>query len=551
MYAGKETVIWGAGYRAQRFALAIGTDKISFFIDIDKSKEGDIVLGKKVKHPDHVKDWANLFVYVPDNYYEEISAFLIGKKLAEDKDYTSYYWQTAENQVKDIRKEADDFLKMIQSISSEFQGSVIQVVSFEMGKPVQRNFFMNLSGQLEKKVFYCGELEINLEKLGCELNGAIITAPEFMHLDMQPKFYIENDDLQKVVNEVVTYSYAKEVAENLRYCFKSMEKGYEYAYVYFMDYIVRNMLNALHPKRIMLRCSFLPLHIGIGHIAEEYNIPVVFYHSGALPGTMALDRFGEVGKSIPAICSEQFKKLPVDEEEIEYAKKVCYYLHKKSKNRRIQPKKRWKESVQRQIKEGLPILFFAGNNDAASGVQPYTEEAQKFHSPIFATSNDAAIYLGKLAEKNNWNLLYKPHPFMDAVEGARGSLPDNIIYIEQADINELIDFSDLVITIVSTTSYDALVREKPVLTLGYNQLRDKDCAYQAFGEDRIENVIKLALEKGYTAEQREAFYLHVAQMLKYYLYDDLSEREIRYGKPLPSSWRDVDWLYDNLYLGKK
>ena len=114
--------------------------------------------------------------------------------------------------------------------------------------------------------------------------------------------------------------------------------------------------------------------------------------------------------------------------------------------------------------------------------------------------------------------------------------------VEDANINNLIDFSDL-ITVFSQSAYIALLRSKPVLMLGYMQLKNKGCTYEAFSLDAIEDKIHLALKKGYTGKQKYFFTKHVAQLLRYYLFDDMCERKVRFGKDILAI--DMGDLYGN------
>ena len=54
--------------------------------------------------------------------------------------------------------------------------------------------------------------------------------------------------------------------------------------------------------------------------------------------------------------------------------------------------------------------------------------------------------------------------------------------------------------------------------------------------EQIESTITTALENGFSDTQKMAFRKHIAQLLKYYLYDDNREREIRYGKKPPQKF---------------
>ena len=111
-------------------------------------------------------------------------------------------------------------------------------------------------------------------------------------------------------------------------------------------------------------------------------------------------------------------------------------------------------------------------------------------------------------------------------------LSPNILFVSNVNLNDLIDQVDVVVTLMSQTAYVALIRERAVVTLGYNQLRHKGCNYEAYVKEDIERVLKDAISHGYTSEQRQNFICHTAQLLKYYLYDNLADRPIRYGKSI-------------------
>lgn len=182
---------------------------------------------------------------------------------------------------------------------------------------------------------------------------------------------------------------------------------------------------------------------------------------------------------------------------------------------------------------GRPTVFFAGQSDISSGMCTVSiEKARIYHSPIFKSSVEAGIYIADLCKKNDWNYIYKPHPLNAGIE-KRDEFPDNTIYIEFGDINSLIDISDVTVTILSQTNYICMIRHKPVVMLGYNQTKGTGCTYESFEKDKIEYTIRLALKDGFSKKQEQAFLIHIAQLIRYYLYDDLQEREIRYGRKIP------------------
>ena len=102
---------------------------------------------------------------------------------------------------------------------------------------------------------------------------------------------------------------------------------------------------------------------------------------------------------------------------------------------------------------------------------------------------------------------------MCALKQSESKITKNIDIITDVDINSAIDFSDLVITILSQGAYISLIRNKPVLMLGYTQLYGKDCTYEAFLKREIEEKIETALEKGFTIVQNHNFIKHTTQIL--------------------------------------
>lgn len=319
--------------------------------------------------------------------------------------------------------------------------------------------------------------------------------------------------------------------------------------VFLIKKYIEIILKFLCPKAVIILGSFQISHRIFGKICEQHNIPVIYTHEGVLPGTLSFDYNGEMGKSLVALYSHKFKELYVSEEEIKRAEIVWEFLKKSGLNRKIQPNSEADE-FRRRLVAGWPTIFFAGQMDVSSGMVPYDEDTQTQISPVFKSSIEAGIFLSKICEKNNWNFIYKPHPSYIKREEEK-LLAHDAIYVATGNINEIIDVSDLTITIVSQTSYIALIRNKPVLMLGYNQISGKDCVYECYRIEQIETIIKEALNKGFSDTQRLVFRKHIAQLLKYYLYDDNREREIRYGRKVPVKFEEFADLKESYRFRKK
>ena len=389
-------------------------------------------------------------------------------------------------------------------------------------------YLSNLSNMLDPdKLFLVSETN----RIDHAVSETMMTLPTIV----VPRIFIKNvlpKDIQrprteKIIEDSESRPYLKNAEDNL--CAKFPEAKCDdvtalslWAYIYFSK-----MLEILTPNKIILWNKYQPLHVIIDGIAKEKDIPVLYMEFGNIPGTFVLEYEGQMGESLCAKNSEEFKELYVSENELQQADVIAEFLRESKLNRNLQPESKIEE-LRKQICGDKPIILYCGQNDFESGMVPYTHDSKINHSPIFESSDSAAEFLSDIASKNDWNLLYKPHPLMTYLS----KIPASATNVAGHDINDLIDMADVVVTMFSQSAYISLIRGKPTVMLGYNQLKGKDCTYEAFHEDEIEDTIKQALSDGRTESMRENFTKHVAQELKYYLFDDLTDRNIRYGQEI-------------------
>lgn len=337
--------------------------------------------------------------------------------------------------------------------------------------------------------------------------------------------------VQKVIN---AKEYLKWAVDNIKGRYSDIEEGYAENFVYSSYQYLNKVLDIVEPKTVILWLEFYAFHEILFNICKERNIKVLFFEFGVLPGTYAFETTGQMGESLPAINYAHFFNLQVDDADIIQAQKTLEYLCRNKVTRWQQPLNDVYDIdvLKKRLINGRPVILYAGQNDYESGMKPYGEFARKYHSPVFESSDQAVVYLGNLAAKNNWNIIYKPHPAVlrFASQQREYDIPDNVIIVDRININDLIDIADVLVTIVSQMGYMSLIRGKPTVMLGYTQLRGKHCTYEAFSLEEIEKVIYDAIHCGLTADQRAYFIRHIAQVLKYYVYDDEEKREIRYGR---------------------
>lgn len=513
-------VVWGTGYYASRFFITHDIKDIDLFIDSDMKKDGQMFLGKQIIHPSKIENWKELFVYIPFNYFGEISEKLKKKGLKEQDDFTKYMrvqCLSEDEAEKDYQRAVAEIIMQ----KDKMQGKILFWGLQWWYKCEYKKFLLQMQGNREGARFALVAEEVWLDRVSTEIKAEVptIIAPKIFNLET----YIKGEQVltnENIYVEQLNGSFSDHINAILMV-------DYIYKYIY-------KIIDELKPISIIALSTSTTAHSILREICKKERIPIIFTHPGILPGTFAFDIGGEVGESLPAIYAEKFTALSVSNSEIKEASEVWRYLAASKLNRKFQPQNQCINYINSKRKQGLPIVFYAGQNDICSHMVPYTQNTRKYHSPMFQSSIEAAVYLADLCKRNNWNFVYKPHP-MFIQENVKELLPANTIYIETGDINDIVDVSDVVVTILSQTNYVALIRHKPVVMLGYNQTRGKGCTYEAFEKDKIESTIMEALKNGFTKAQQDAFLLHIAQVLKYYLYDDMSERALRFGRTAPYS----------------
>lgn len=343
----------------------------------------------------------------------------------------------------------------------------------------------------------------------------LINETELSYLEMKK---IEDNPYYKWAYNNIMYAYPNNEPNNVRKTILLTEQ-------YFL-----NVYALTKPSAIIIWNPYVSFNKIAEYVAREKGICVVYAESGVIPGTIGLSTWGDLGESRPSVEPEYFLNLPITVEEIEAAMNIVAYIRDSRFNRNIQPQIKNKFMLYRK----RPVIFLAGQNDSECGLQPYDNLAKNY-SQMFDSSESALAYIAEVALKNNWNILYKPHPIVARRMLEKKAVPGNVIYITEGDINDFIDCCDVCITILSTTAYVALIRGKPVVMLGKIQISGQGCVYEAFEKDKIEQVIRKALEYRYTKEQNQAFVEHVARMCKYCLYDSQQPRDIHYGQSIENA----------------
>lgn len=536
----KKFVIWGTGIRSSHFSKGLEELPV-FYIDNDSSKKGTLYFGKEVLHPSEINDWKKYFIIVASSYYTEIKKQLSELGLREDKDFV-YYEKVQDNRkrLEKLACELEESMFRFKENFQQYKNSTLifgSMISFDKNSYRLYNEAFHITG--EKNQFLMISETYAIEK---KAKKGMIEFPYFcLPLMLWQNFHLVGNEIGHitVTDTVRSYIQKRDYRINALIDFKGKNRdiaeGYAEYFIYYADLYLREMFDYICPRKVLIWNQFYPFHILIRSICAEKRIELLYMEYGVLPGTYLVERTGQMGESYPAVYIEEFQRLNITDSDFQKAKDVYAYLYESGINRKEQPVSDELEKAKKKIRSGRPIVAYAGQNDYESGLYPYTEHTRKYHSPIFLGSNEAARFLAEIAKKNDWNFIYKPHPQCIGSQKEDIGLGDEAIVIEQCNINELVEWADVNVTILSTVAYVSLIRKKPTVMLGYTQLKGKGCTYEAFLKELVEEEISKAIRFGYTDNQEGAFIKHIARLLKYYLYDDMGERDMRFGK----DWKQI------------
>ncbi|MCT7584809.1 hypothetical protein [Aliarcobacter butzleri] len=519
---------------------------------IDKNPNNDMT----IKLEDIVLDFDYIIISSP-NYYNSIFNDLIIKNIPINKIVFSYELGNGNF----IFLNSIFFLKLIYSFKS-FKNKFLKVISFfkivtykskiilpeidlEQKKSILYigpmvgfdkgtcNYINKLSDYIDnyKIIVVNSALHIANEIIKSKIKCDFVNMPELLNVNPNIKnkyqniYFKINSDIKKLIYENDTYINA---LDNFDKKFHKVLCKNQAEYTVFEAYVFFNeLINKYNPNAIILWNKFTPIHTIFDFIARKHNIKVFYAEFGVLPGTFSIETIGQMGESYPAINYKDFKNINISQSEKIDSIDILAKLKSSKLNRNIQPINNEIDNIKKMLKQNKPTILYAGQNDFESGIYPYTKHTKEFHSPIFKSSDEAFEYLCQIAKKNEWNLIYKRHPLM--VNNTNKPNDNGFLIIDNININDLIDICDVAITIVSQVSYISLIREKPLVLFGYTQLKNKECCYEVYTLSKIEKSISEAIQYGFTDKQKENFVLHVAQLIKTYVYDDLLKKDVKYN----------------------
>ncbi|HEY3862818.1 MAG TPA: hypothetical protein VGO59_13115 [Verrucomicrobiae bacterium] len=281
------------------------------------------------------------------------------------------------------------------------------------------------------------------------------------------------------------------------------------------QHVLRMLLRELQPSAVLVFGCGLPQSVILQHLSWQHGLPCWILERGLLPGSLMLEMNGhgaqtELNWSFAlrraALASQEtdlfFKAQESLRSRLQVNYKQAEYLDAAAFARKFNPERRKVVALLLQL-------------DAGACLTPREHNISRVHSPGYASSADAIERLGgAVARETGALLLVKPHPTDRADYSHLQS--ERVRIVRDINLHNLIEAADAVACMTSTTQFEALLYEKPLLLLARSPLAGKGAAYEAITTKQLTGALRQALAREGFAERMEAGRRFLTFVLKHF-----------------------------------
>lgn len=519
----KKLLFWGTGKICQQIIEAYPEIKVEGFLDSDKNKS--CYYGLPVEHPDSIADWTQYRIVVTNAEYRTVCEELSQKGLVYGEDYCSYFDFLGLNDY--------DFESRLNSVSDymdshpECEDSLVVFAPFygARGSAAIREFW---------KEYALRHTCIGLSYMGMITEEKAEDDLDFHVFSLRYKDYKETvkGDISEAGNEWIKEYVNKYSSRNDKDVF---EKHMLDTYVYY-----EKLIKMIKPIHMVIWGCWGPESLIFEQIAKELRINYRFMEYGWLPGTFHFDAGGFGGQS--QFLAKSNNTDTKDDTNIENTvKHVKEYIIKKKLDSGLNTFRESEEdhhSLQK-LDKGKKTVFLVGMGEKQMFLNPDSELWRNCISNAYSATREILKDLIYICERHDWNLIFKPHPEEDSITGDNWDEYRGMILVKDKPIDDLIMISDVVVSLLSNVNFKVLLYEKPLVQAGYTLLYHSGCAYDIERREKLEETVIHAMNTGMTDNQKRCFDRFIEYACDTYLWDDMTERSLRYGIPAE---RDIFYL---------
>ena len=288
----KSLVIWGIGKLSREYADKNPNLNVLFYIDSYTDK--NTFRGRRVLHPDVVKNWKSCYVLVIVEQNKDIIAYLEKRGLIENEDFEII----PEKQTK-LSETISNVLLLKQKKFTGIRPSVMFLPYHGIrGEETYLNFIREYVRGKGQCIVFIYDIGIKrCEDISAELGCDVIKYPDVWGWDGE---YKANDyetlDIEKISENDL--SQLKEIKER-KIDFKG---AMEYVKKFYVVY--SSIVEILEPQDLYAWGGWDIESYILGYIAEKRVIPMGYLEHGWIGGTYQIDPCGIIGQGECAVHPE-------------------------------------------------------------------------------------------------------------------------------------------------------------------------------------------------------------------------------------------------------
>lgn len=512
----KKLVYWGIG-KVGKDCLKYYPEKVPELI-IDSNCIDKEWNGIPICKPESVTDWKSLFVVITVVRNAPIKKFLKKKGLIENIDFQDcqFFFNIHSENVE------ENILRLSNTVSENSDLANRTLILVNVFTIRQADVFINFLNQYAEKkkcvlVMWWGVIPENqvYEKL---------KFPVFCRANIPyPEGENQETELVDKTGEIILSGeeliWIKELANRKQG--KKNEQLWQYLLQEYQ--YQKKIIEIFKPREVVVWGGWAYGSSIYGYLCEKYHIPYGYMEYGWLPGTYQVEPrgFAGLGESVG---------LPNPETDVDFQKidEIKQYIisHKLDSNTfSVNLEDEEKFCL---IDDSKKTVFLVGMDDYGMAINPDSAYWKEYISSAVSSTKEAYEICKKICKKYHWNFIFKPHPNSERKNEIADADGESIMF-QNMQIDKLIETADVAVSIASAVNYKVLLYDTPLVQIGFTTLTGKECCYEAKTKEQIEDNLVRAIEQGVTRRQRENFDRHLSMLLNHYLWDDLSEREVRYG----------------------
>nr|WP_321465867.1 glycosyltransferase [uncultured Desulfobulbus sp.] len=279
------------------------------------------------------------------------------------------------------------------------------------------------------------------------------------------------------------------------------------------------ILDRMKPDRVLIWSQFTPYSLLFYSCAYAHGVRSFSYiEYGVLPGTLDYDLRGQLTECSYLTDSNHIsasKNIGSFRTDVE---KLLRHIRRDALTRKVRrdpPSAAEFANLIKKIRseKRLKILFLPENELGSPTSTLYGEKYYKDKVFPYEAPSQIIEFLNDLGTKRGFSFFIKPHPYSKKFNKSKG-LPNVTLVNKKIHILDVIPHFDVILTTISQSAYESLIREIPVVVTGDFPLARSGAVVWAKTAETLGDAITEAHKRGFDSSIRESFILHIASMLQ-------------------------------------